>query len=144
MKPLIPLTGGASVFVPYRVAKDDMEFFLQKRDMNPIHDPGVYSMFGGGIETGETPELTLFREVTEELAYDPQDVRYFSAFARAGKTFHVFIEEVGAGFEDAVTVLEGEHGRFIPLSEIRDMSGISPIARLVMIDLGAYLSSAQQ
>ena len=45
-------------------------FLLQLRDSNPkISYPNVWSFFGGGIDTGETPWQVLQRELKEELEW---------------------------------------------------------------------------
>ena len=41
---------------------------LQHRDDDPaIRWPGVWAIFGGGVEAGETPEAAARREMQEEL-----------------------------------------------------------------------------
>jgi 8-oxo-dGTP diphosphatase len=46
-------------------------YALQHRDERPgIAWPGYWTLFGGGIEGGETPEHAVQREIGEELALD--------------------------------------------------------------------------
>jgi 8-oxo-dGTP diphosphatase len=43
-------------------------YVMQLRDDRPgIPDPGVWALFGGGIEKGEAPRAALVREIEEEL-----------------------------------------------------------------------------
>ncbi len=43
------------------------EILLQKRSMNKKRNPGVWSKTGGHIESGETVEVGLIREIEEEI-----------------------------------------------------------------------------
>lgn len=67
MEPMMKQKRPGSVFIPYRSTSGVMEFYLQKRDMNaPVHK-GIFSMFGGAIEGGETPEEGCLREAVRSL-----------------------------------------------------------------------------
>jgi hypothetical protein len=44
---------------------------------------------------------------------------------------------VDDGFEDKVTVLEGEYGKFLTAEQIVEMPNVSPIAKLVIEGLSA-------
>ncbi len=49
----------------------DGTFLLQHRDNRPgIFYPGKVGLFGGEIETGETPVMGAIREIREELSID--------------------------------------------------------------------------
>ena len=45
---------------------------LQHRDDRPdIDSPGQWSLFGGGLDVGETPAAAMLREIEEEIGYRP-------------------------------------------------------------------------
>jgi len=46
---------------------------LQHRGPEAPCNPGRWGFFGGGIESGESPEQALVREAYEELRYTPRD-----------------------------------------------------------------------
>ncbi|MFA7309364.1 MAG: NUDIX domain-containing protein [Candidatus Paceibacterota bacterium] len=141
MEPLLKEKRHAVVFVPYRSVSGGHEFYLQKRDMNaPVH-AGILSLFGGGIEGREVLLETLRREVYEELAYEPVSPAYFCVFETSRGIFHVFIEEVAAGFESRVTVQEGEYGVFLRLDAIANSPDVSDLAQMVVRALSEYLDA---
>lgn len=57
------------------------QFLMQLRDNIPgILYPGHWGLFGGHIETGETPEVALKRELLEEITYTPPAVEKFGCY----------------------------------------------------------------
>ena len=56
----------ASIFL----YKKSGEFLLQHRTDDAPRNPGFWSIFGGGIEEGESPFEAVIREIKEELDYD--------------------------------------------------------------------------
>lgn len=130
-----------SGFVAYRAEGDGYVFFLQKRDEHaPVH-ANVFSLFGGGIDEGETPKQALRREVQEELVYEPRHAVFFDRYETNRAVFHVFIEEIGSDFAEQVTVQEGEYGRFLSAQQVGDMSDVSPIAKLIIEELSEWLQA---
>ena len=129
-----------AAFIPYRRHGDEYEFFLQKRDMNAKTNPGLFGIFGGGIENEETFYEGLMREVMEELVYEPQTARYFCKYEIATTVLHVCIEQVGIDFESKVKVQEGEYGKFFTTSEIKELVAISPLAKIIFVQVSDFLS----
>lgn len=57
-------------------------FLLQHRDAKPdIWFPDSWSLFGGAVERGETPGQAVLRELGEEIAFVPREIRYFTQVA---------------------------------------------------------------
>lgn len=51
------------------------KFLLQHRAEHLERWPGIWGLFGGGIEEGETPEEGFLREIREELGYNAENPR---------------------------------------------------------------------
>ena len=59
--------------------KNFESYLLQLRDFKPsIVYPGHWGAFGGAVEEGESPEIAMSRELTEEIGYSPEAFNYFS------------------------------------------------------------------
>jgi 8-oxo-dGTP diphosphatase len=59
------------------------KLLMQLRDNIPtILYPGLWGLFGGHMEEGETPEVAVVREISEEIGYDlPPDFSKFGIYA---------------------------------------------------------------
>jgi len=124
----------------------DGRYLMQLRDDLPhIRVPGRWGLFGGGIDTGETPEQALRRELAEELGFRPTNAAWFHEVAMTlpppsaavmRKTF----------FEIVVTDAEVKR---MELREGRAMRLFTPPRllaqpRLVAWDVGALLLHAHR
>ena len=84
------------------------EFLLQLRDNIPtIVHPGVWALFGGHVEAGETIEEAVKREIQEEINYClPADTRKFKSYPSANVIRHVFVAPLNVSLEE-LDLLEG-------------------------------------
>jgi 8-oxo-dGTP diphosphatase len=84
-------------------------YLLQLRDFNSsITYPGHWGAFGGALEKGELPKTAVFRELTEEIGYTPED---FSFFCQTYKDEHklniyVFFSEMNVSAAE-LNLMEG-------------------------------------
>ena len=129
----------SAALIPYKKVGNEFHFFLQKRTNDAIRNPGNFGLFGGGLENGESPKEGLLREVKEELNFVPENYQLFTTFESAYIFVHVYILEVSDGFENTVKVSEGEYGKFLSLSDIKQESKLSDLTRLILKQLGEYL-----
>jgi len=64
------------IFVALAILEQDGRFLMQLRDDIPtILYPGVWGLFGGHLEAGESPEIGLKRE-----NYEAPSLRYFRSY----------------------------------------------------------------
>ena len=64
------------------VVGSDGHYLMQLRDQKPgIFYPGHWGLFGGAIDPGESPDISLRRELEEELQLRVSSLRYFTEFA---------------------------------------------------------------
>ncbi|MFM6057653.1 MAG: NUDIX hydrolase, partial [Microcystis aeruginosa] len=69
------------IFVALAILEQDGRFLMQLRDDIPtILYPGVWGLFGGHLEAGESPEIGLKRELQEEINYEAPSLRYFRSY----------------------------------------------------------------
>jgi len=108
---LVPAEAAAALLVTA-----DGRYLLQHRDPLPhIFFPGFWGLFGGALEVGEAPEEALRRELLEELAIRPAEVRHFASlgldFGFAGHGVlprHVFEVPILPDDVDAMRLGEGQ------------------------------------
>ena len=106
----------SSGLVPYYRTDNDVYLFMQMRSADAKRWPSTLGFFGGGREEGETPLDTVIREIKEELDITIEDPVFFKHYDRERTDADVFLLEVDETFGEQVTVLEGDYGKFYPLS----------------------------
>ncbi len=79
------------------------QLLLQHRDDDPaIESPGKWSLFGGGLDEGETPTEAMLREIEEEVGYRPRAYRPLIVFSGYYAEFHVYLAEVTPPLKELV------------------------------------------
>lgn len=114
---------------------------MQMRSANARYNPGTYGFFGGGVEDGETLEEALHREIQEELNVAIGRPIYFKHYEGTIADADIFLYEVGEDFTEGITVSEGDHARFIPLSSWRG-EPIADFTQRIVADLEDHLRIA--
>ena len=144
MNPILHQKRQVVAYVPYRIMQGGMlEYFLQRRDEKAQYHSGIYSLFGGGIESNETLTEALMREVHEELRYVPSNAHYLALCSSGYGDFFTFIEEVDLEFERNIDIHEGVGGVFLTYQAICEANDISPIARVATETAHWYLNKLQ-
>ncbi len=69
------------VRVAIAILYQDDKFLMQLRDDIPnIVYPGHWGLFGGHLESGETPDSAVKRELLEEIGYTPPNLLEFGCY----------------------------------------------------------------
>jgi 8-oxo-dGTP diphosphatase len=84
------------------------KLLMQLRDNIPtILYPGLWGLFGGHMEAGETPEVAVVREIAEEIEYDlPPDFQKFGIYGDEKVHRHIFHAPLNVPVEQ-LTLNEG-------------------------------------
>jgi 8-oxo-dGTP diphosphatase len=104
-----------SVLILY---KADGKMLLQHRTKDAPTFPDHWSLFGGGIEGGETAQQAVKREALEELGYQLSNPPLFTVQETPDEMVYVFVEQYNDG---PLVLQEGQAmGWFLP-SETKDL-----------------------
>ncbi len=80
-----------AVHVAIAILHHQNKFLLQLRDDIPgIIYPGHWGLFGGHIESGETPDIAVKRELLEEIGYIPPTLFKFDCYTDTNRVRHVY------------------------------------------------------
>lgn len=101
----------------------DGKFLLQLRDNIPtIRFPGVWDLFGGGVEEGETPLEGALRELKEEIGIvlPPEAASLVLEKYLLGGMHYIFHAYIPYK-EEEITVYEGEACKYCTKAEIEEI-----------------------
>ena len=97
----------------------DGQFLMQLRDFKPsIVFPGCWGFFAGHMETGESAEETILRELQEELCWQPSSLIYLGSLEVEGnRRIHVHQCQLDGDLE-SLSLQEGQEIGTFTLEEI--------------------------
>lgn len=112
------------------VLEKDKEYLLQLRDNSPeIPCGGMWGLFGGSIDEGESPRDAAVREIWEELnvKINPKDLVYMTEVPGG----HVYYLKWDKDLV-ALDLREGKDMRYFEREEIFDTSNLIPSVKRLM------------
>ena len=100
----------------------DGDILVNLRDDDPrIIFPNQWSLIGGHVEPGESPEEGLVREVAEEIGYQVTEYHPLATFFDGGDVRHLYLVPIEAPIDDLV-LGEGQAIRFVdPARALTDL-----------------------
>ncbi len=114
--------------VAIAILPHDGKFLMQLRDNIPtILYPGLWGLFGGHIEPGETPEVAVEREVLEEIGYKITNPQKFGLYSDDNVVRHVFYAPLDVTI-DRLVLSEGWDFGLLTPAQIEAGAAYSPIA----------------
>jgi 8-oxo-dGTP diphosphatase len=97
------MTGHVPVEVALAILTYEDKFLMQLRDNIPtILYPGVWGLFGGHMEAGETPEIAVEREVLEEIGYQITNPQKFGCYNDDRANRHIFYAPLTVGIDQLI------------------------------------------
>jgi 8-oxo-dGTP diphosphatase len=116
------------VEVALAILPRDGKFLMQLRDNIPtILYPGLWGLFGGHMEAGETPEIAVVREVIEEIGFEIVTPQKFGCYSDDRVIRHVFYAPLTVDI-DRLVLSEGWDLGLITPAQIEAGSAHSEIA----------------
>ena len=122
------MSGDVPVEVAIAILPYDGKFLMQLRDNIPtILYPGLWGLFGGHIEAGETPEVAVEREIFEEIGYQIREPQKFGCYNDDRVIRHVFYAPLTVAL-DKLVLGEGWDFGLISPAQIESGFAYSPVA----------------
>ena len=80
-----------AIAVAMAILHQDGKFLLQLRDDYPfILYPGHWGLFGGHLESGESPQEGLERELLEEITHQPSQLQLFRRYVYPERITYIY------------------------------------------------------
>ena len=113
--------------------------FQLRDDISTITFPGYWGLFGGALESLETPILAIKRELYEELSYRPDSIKYFFLYTYSldmvniiDREITVFTCSIKKAEVDKLELKEGRCFSFFTTQELKNR-------KVVPLDLSVVL-----
>lgn len=110
----------------------DGRVLLQHRDNKPeIESPGQWSLFGGGLDENESPEVAMRRELSEEIGFSPIVYRPLLLLHGWRAEYHVYLAGIDRSLEQ-LTLREGQGFGYFGINEALQHLDLSEVARIAL------------
>ena len=128
------------------IVSETGRYLMKRRDnVDWIIFPGHWTLFGGGVEPGETAEEAVRRELQEEIAYEAGELEFFTEIRLIHpfpvplvEQVSVFVAHIHEAEVPRLRLQEGAEMRLFRPEELSRLSNIVPL------DLAAVLMHARR
>ncbi|MCS5706153.1 NUDIX hydrolase [Synechococcus sp. FGCU-3] len=108
----------APVEVALAMLERDGRWLMQLRDSIPgIVAPGCWGLFGGHLDSGETPEQAVRRELIEEIGWPAGELNFWRSHTNERRVAHLFLGPLTVPLEQ-LQLLEGEAMALVRSAEL--------------------------
>ena len=128
-----------SILIPYILKENAISVYLQKRSKDAKRLPDYFGFFGGGAEGNENPEEALRREMKEEISFIPEGYTHFKKYNFEQSIKEIFLLKTSISFEQKITILEGEYGRWFTEQETLSESKLIGEDKLILGEVYEFL-----
>ena len=133
VEPDVRLPDGRRAVAGAVLLRPDGRVLLQLRDDKPgIVSPGEWSLFGGGLDVGETPAEGMCREIAEEIGFHVRHFRPLLVYDGWRARYHIFLAAIDAPKEEMV-LAEGAGFAYWGPADALGLARITSIARLGIV-----------
>jgi len=129
--------GNASAFITY----NNKLLVLHRDNIPTITDPDKWSVIGGGVEDGETPEEGMRREIKEESNLSPRNLKYLGRLGFGDHEVYCYTAKLDD--DEAAEVKSGNEGseiKFVSYDEVKTL----PLTKNLQYYLEKYPDSAKK
>ena len=114
---------------------------LHRDNIPTITDPDKWSVIGGGVEDGETPEEGMRREIKEESNLNPRNLKYLGRLGFGDHEVYCYTAKLDD--DEATQVKLGNEGseiKFVSYDEVKTL----PLTKNLQYYLEKYPDSARK
>lgn len=125
------------------IMNSEGKFLMQKRSPNKNTFPNMWSITGGGVDSGETPLQGALRECKEELGIDisESNIELILSFKRKYDFVDVWLAKLDINIDDIILQEEEVTAvKWCSIEEIRSMKKNGELAASIDIYFDMFLS----